>query len=712
MRSDLNSVRLDPGQLRSDALSRAREVCERLSLPDGTALAATGSFARGELTPYSDLDLILLHHDVADADDPLSQFSGLWYPAWDSPLHLDAAVRTPVECAELAGVDVRSGLAMLDITHLAGDAALTGQARRGVLARWRSVVNTDLDAVVDAAIRRWHRSGSLITMTRPDLKHGRGGLRDLALLRALGLGNVADVPDLSTEARLLTDVRTLLHARSRRARDILEPEFSVDIADDLGFADRHELIAAVIASGRRIDDALTAALARAKALTRRRSAAAARPVPLALDVVDKHGEVHLARDPDLSDPGLLLRVASVSARHGLPIAEVTLTRLREAAALPGRMPSPVARDFLAVLSSPAHTPRVVGQLDRHGLFARLVPEWDQVRGRLPAEPTHVHSIDIHLLDTVARCAAVRTRVARPDLLLLAALYHDLGKGYGRPHEMVGAEMVARMAARLGMNAADRSRVQTLVAEHTTPAMLVARFDPAGDRARDHLLEACHYDLLTVELLRAHAICDAQSTGPGVYSRSYVHGLEVLTSRAREKLHALPPSKPMVYAPDEIGLRFAGGKLTVYWRGVDEHALHRVLGVLRVKAWAVEALRLVREEDSGAGVVAEIDVRPLTQSRDQAADNTALVMTYRSGLHRTMPPPEPGASYLHWHSGRLVEVRSVDRAGVIGAVLNAVPPVAWARARTPGGTTIITIAFTVDVDRTQVERNVTSALGSR
>lgn len=699
--------RLSPELLRREALARAHEVLGQLQLPAGTALAATGSLARGELTPYSDLDLILLHRD---GDEP--DLADFWYPIWDSPLHLDAAVRTPADCAQLVKEDVRSGLALLDIAHLAGDAELTATTREQVLHRWRRLVVTDIDAVNETAVQRWHRSGSLVTMTRPDLKNGRGGLRDVALVRALGLGNVADVPDLATEEQLLIDVRTLLHARSRRARDVLEVEFAVDIADDLGFADRHELIAAVVEAGRNIDESLTVALASAKSLARRsqRSSVRSVPVPLALDVVDKRGEVHLTRDPNLADPGLLVRVAAVAARHGLPISESTLLRLKRSPPVPERMPSRIARDFLALLSSPAHTPRVVGELDRAGLFTRLVPEWGHVRGRMPKEPSHVHSIDVHLLDTVARCAAVRTRVARPDLLLLAALYHDLGKGYGRPHEMVGAEFVARMSARLGMNTSDRSRVQTLVAEHTTPARLIARMDPGGDEARDLLLDACHYDLLTVELLGVHAECDARSTGPGVYSRSVAHGLATLMGRAREALTALPPSRPLVYAPAEIGVRRSSAGLTVFWHGAEARGINRVLALLRVKAWAVESLRLV--QSPGGGAVAEIDVRPLTEHFDEAADNRALVMAYRSNKQWTMPQPEPGASNLHWHSGRLLEVRSVDRAGVIGAVLNAAPPVAWVRARTPGGTTIVTVAFAADVDRTEVERNVTSALGSR
>lgn len=99
-------------------------------------------------------------------------------------------------------------------------------------------------------------------------------------------------------------------------------------------------------------------------------------------------------------------------------------------------------------------------MDKFGLWERYVPEWNRIRGVLPRERNHSHTIDFHSVETVERCAQVRTTVGRPDLLLLGALFHDIGKGYGRPHEQVGAEMVTRMAQKLGLNLPDRMRVQT------------------------------------------------------------------------------------------------------------------------------------------------------------------------------------------------------------------------------------------------------------
>lgn len=393
-----------------------------LPVPPGCALVATGSLARRELAPHSDLDLLLLHPAGVEPD-----VEKLWYPLWDSGYRIDHAVRTPEECAGMMSADSTAALALLEMRHLAGDAALTARTRELVLREWRVEIHRNFDALVGTAIARWRRAGSVVTMTHPDLKNGRGGLRDLDLLRALALAQLCDVPPLQAERRLLLDVRALLHTHARRRRDVLDPEFATDIAADLGMTDRHELSAEVAAAARRIDAAVTTALAASRAALGSR--ARGRRRPLDVDVVASGAEITLSRRPDLSDPALLLRVAAASARTGLPVSPHTWQRLRDLPDLPAVYTAAAAEDFFELL---AH-PEVVNDLDHHGLWTRLVPEWEHIRGRMPRERTHIHTIDQHSLVTVANCAAVGVSVARPDLLFLAALFHDIGKGYGRPH---------------------------------------------------------------------------------------------------------------------------------------------------------------------------------------------------------------------------------------------------------------------------------------
>lgn len=164
----------NPAQLRQDTEKEVLALLGSLVLPAGTALAATGSLARSELTPYSDLDLILIHPPGATPDG----VEDLWYPIWDAKKRLDYSVRTPDECVAMISADSTAALAMLDLRFIAGDEDLCAKTRRRIVEKWRQELNKNFDAVVDTAIARWRRSGPVVAMTRPDLKHGRGGLRD------------------------------------------------------------------------------------------------------------------------------------------------------------------------------------------------------------------------------------------------------------------------------------------------------------------------------------------------------------------------------------------------------------------------------------------------------------------------------------------------------------------------------------------------------
>ncbi|MDO5668907.1 MAG: [protein-PII] uridylyltransferase [Corynebacterium sp.] len=659
-----------------------------LPVPPGCALVATGSLARGELAPHSDLDLLLLHPEGKQPD-----VEKLWYPLWNSDYRVDHAVRTPAECAGMMSADSTAALALLEMRHLAGDAELSARTREMVLREWRVEIHRNFNALVATAIARWRRSGSVVAMTHPDLKNGRGGLRDLDLIRALALAQLCDEPPLAAERQLLLDVRARLHTHARRRRDILDPEFATDIAADLRLADRHELSRHVAAAARRIDAAVTNALATARGVLGARVRGERRP--LDVDVVDDGGEITLSRHPDLGDPALLLRVAAAAARTGLPVSGHTWARLHEVPDVPEVLPAAAAEDFFALLTRP----EVINDLDAHGLWTRLVPEWEHIRGRMPRERTHIHTIDQHSIVTVAHCAAAGVSVARPDLLMLGALFHDIGKGYGRPHEQVGAEFVARMAARLGLHLPDRSRVQTLVAEHTTIARLAARHDPTADTTLDMLLDAVHYDRDTLDLLEVLTEADAKATGPGVWNSRLESGLRMLVQRARQALDLAAPLRPHIHTPEGVLLRRDGDLVTITARGEDPQGL---LAVLAAKAWKLTAARIV-------GGHAEYDARPTVETLAEL-DEAAFIQAHKSGVHAKAPAPGPAPTWVSWH-GQILEVRTTVRVGAFAALLRVLPEAEWLSMTTPGATMIVQAAFTGPVDRRKVDRDVTRVLGN-
>lgn len=690
-------------QVRQQSVTRALAVVQALALPHGTTLVATGSLARGEMTAHSDIDLILLH----DAAHPPSEeeVSALWYPIWDAKLRLDYAVRTPAGCVEVMKADSTAGLALLDMAFVSGDEELFAATRAQVLKAWRRQLAKNFDQVVDLAIARWRRSGSMVTMTHPDVKHGRGGLRDIELIEALALGNLCDAPDLSPQRNLLLDVRTMLHQHAHRARDVLDPEFAVDVAIDLGFADRYELARALAAAAREVDAALNTALDTARnALPRRGLLRTKARRPIDVDVVESQGRLELARQPNLQDPGLLLRVAAASARTGLPIAEHTWAKLKGLPPLEAPWPEAVASDFLALLSSPEHSAGVITALDEHGLWEPLVPWWAHIRGRMPREPIHIHTIDQHSLVVLGLCASKSVTVARPDLLFLAALFHDMGKGYGRPHEQVGAEMIKEMAAKLRLSAKDTAVVHTLVAQHTLIPQLVRTTDYTSQETLSRLLDALNYDPLTLELLGVLVRADAQGTGPGVWSPTLRHGTEHLVNAARGKVAKVAPEAPVKpdNMPEHLALEaHSEARATVKWRGTGQSELQEVLAVVAAMQWNIERATIHFD----AEITAELQVYNLLGS---GFDQQRFVQVVASKVHTKGPQVEPGMVATLWQAN-VLEVRTPDRIGAFGALLEALPQLKWVAMDNPGATMMVRCELVCGFERAVVERAVAKAL---
>ncbi|MDO4910969.1 MAG: [protein-PII] uridylyltransferase [Corynebacterium sp.] len=684
-----------PSSLSAQLLSEGRTLLESLEIPEGAALAATGSFARGELTPYSDYDLLLLHEQPID-DSAISQ---LWYPIWDAKKRLDYAIRTPKECVDMLGEDISASLAMLDLKFIAGDEALVDKTRSMVFQAWRTIVPKKYNEIADIAISRWRRSGSLVAMTHPNIKHGRGGLRDHELLHALALAHVADEPDLSKERDLLLEVRYRLHEQSRRARDVLDPEFAAAIALDMGYEDRYQLSRAIAGAARDIDRALTQAMQQARAMTQRpRLFNRNSRRPLDVDVVENIGEITFSRNANFADPGLLLRVAAAAVRTGLRVPDSTWKRLGTLPPLLEPWPRNVQADFFAILASPENTAQVIEDMDRFGLWERIVPEWPHIRELLPREPSHINTIDIHTINTVVGCAGDSVKVARPDLLLLAALYHDMGKNYGRPHAEVGAELVAEMAGRMGLGVRDSLIVETLVRHHTILPRL-AYHDL--EEATEQVLNAIHYDVLTLDLLEVLTEHDSLATGPGVWTTNIATAVKRLAANVRARLIRTAPEAPHLHFDGDLSIETTGeDTATIRWAGTGRAAMSRMLAVMAAKEWKVIGLTV------DADMNAQFDVRATMHTR---FDEQNFIQSFKSGVYKEPPAAGAANTATYWFSDTIIEIRTVDRRGAIAALLKVLPELDWARVYNPGDTMVGQFAFHGGVDRAAVEKAVMTAL---
>ncbi|MEW2317406.1 [protein-PII] uridylyltransferase [Streptomyces bauhiniae] len=497
----------------------------------GISLVAVGGYGRGELSPRSDLDLLLLH-DGSDPAAVAALADRLWYPVWDLGISLDHSVRTPAEARKTAGEDLKVQLGLLDARHLVGDLGLTAGLRTAILADWRNQAPKRLPELQELCAERAERHGELRFLLEPDLKEARGGLRDATALRAVAASWLADAPreGLADARRRLLDARDALHLVTGRATDRLALQEQDQVAAELGLLDADTLLRQVYEAARVISYAGDVTwrevnrVLRARAVRPRLRAmlGGGKPVaersPLAEGVVEQDGEAVLARTarPE-RDPVLPLRAAAAAAQAALPLSPHAVRRMAATARpLPTPWPAEAREQLITLLGSGRPTVDVWEALEAEGLITRLLPDWERVRCRPQRNAVHVWTVDRHLIETAVRASALTRRVSRPDLLLVAALLHDIGKGWPGDHSVAGEIIAKDVAARLGFDRADVTVLATLVRHHLLLVETATRRDlddPATVRA---VADAVGSES-TLELLHALTEADALATGPAAWS---------------------------------------------------------------------------------------------------------------------------------------------------------------------------------------------------
>ncbi|MHA5052802.1 [protein-PII] uridylyltransferase [Streptomyces sp. SD15] len=528
----------------------------------GASLVAVGGYGRGELSPRSDLDLLLLH-DGSDSGAVAALADRIWYPVWDLGLALDHSVRTPAEARKTAGEDLKVQLGLLDARHIAGDLGLTAGLRTAVLADWRNQAPKRLPELQELCAERAERQGELQYLLEPDLKEARGGLRDATALRAVAASWLADAPreGLSDARRRLLDVRDALHLTTGRATDRLALQEQDQVAAELGLLDADTLLRQVYEAARVVSYASdvtwreVARVLRSRTVRPRLRAMlggakpAAERSPLAEGVVEMDGEVVLARAarPE-RDPVLPLRAAAAAAQAGLPLSLHAVRRMAATARpLPAPWPAEAREQLVTLLGSGRPTIEVWEALEAEGLITRLLPDWERVRCRPQRNAVHIWTVDRHLIETAVRASELTRRVGRPDLLLVASLLHDIGKGWPGDHSVAG-EIIARdVAARIGFDRTDVAVLATLVRHHLLLIDTATRRDLEDPATVRSVAEAVGSQS-TLELLHALTEADALATGPAAWSSWRGSLVADLVKRVAAVLAGDDPEEPEAAAP--------------------------------------------------------------------------------------------------------------------------------------------------------------------
>jgi [protein-PII] uridylyltransferase len=668
----------------------------------GLALVACGGYGRRELSLQSDIDVVLLHS--GRHDDIGAVADRIWYPIWDEGLKLGHSVRTVKEALALAADDLDTATSLLDARHLAGDRSLTDQLAGKATLQWRKRAKRWLATMARRVRDRQAQAGEVAFLLEPDLKEGRGGLRDVQALRWAQAARTilwdTDGASLDGAYDRLLAVRVELHRRTGRPGDRLLLQEQDAVADSLGYRDADALMRAVAHAARtiawtsddswaRIESSLAGPLGRLR-----------RERPLGGGLVLRDGEIHVAEATDVAgDPAIGLRAAAAAARHGTQLDRQTLARLRAESPPPSEPWSAGTREALVELLL-AGPPAILllEALDQQGLWERYFPEWPSVRSKPQRNAYHRFTVDRHLWEAAAQSAQLAGRVSRPDLLVLAGLLHDIGKGEPGDHVANGVHLVGRIAPRLGLDDRDAAVLVLLCRHHLLLPDVATRRDIDDPATIEAIVGELGGSREVLGLLAALTEADSLATGPAAWSEWKADLVRALVARADHVMVGGEAAEVAQEFPDERQrARLAAGEQAIVTEGdrltvvaADRHGLFaRVAGVLSLhgldvlhaaatteRGWALEVFRVESSFGptfSWTKVVDDVE-RALAGRLAIRARLADRIRTYgsrraRSRGHEAVEPEirfDLGAT----PDATVVEVEAADALGVLYRITSA------------------------------------------
>ena len=494
---------------------------------DDVAIAAVGGFGRGELSPGSDLDILILHRGTLSEEELSSFVNKILYPLWDKKIKVDHSVRTRSEVREAAEADLKVILGLLDIRLVCGSAALVADVQIDALDEWRKNSKRRLPELEKSLLERHQRAGELAYLLEPDLKEARGGLRDITAIRALEKSGAITIPmeRISVAESLLSNVREALHIVSGRDKDKLLFQEQDKVAAHLGFVDADVLMSEVAQAARSVDyllDSTWYRLAHKGKDGAGRFLRKVRSTTLSRDISVANKEVTIDIDADFSlDPTIGLRACAAAAQLGLPMSMDSLERLSVALTsgvteLPNPWPRDARENLISLIGAGPAMVQIFEALDQEEIIFHWIPEWRAVRSLPQRNVLHRHTVDRHMVETAVQAASLTRKVHRPDLLLFSALFHDIGKGTEEDHSERGAALIAPLAQRIGFSEPDIKTIQLLVKHHLLLSATATRRD-LDDPATITAVTDVIPDLQTLELLHALSIADGEATGRAAWT---------------------------------------------------------------------------------------------------------------------------------------------------------------------------------------------------
>ncbi len=531
------------------------------------AVAAVGGYGRGTLAPGSDIDLLFILPG-AQAERTTRVVEFILYLLWDMGFKVGHASRTVEECIKLSRSDMTIRTAILETRYICGHEPLVSELE----ARFEKEIVTSTGPEFIAAKlaerdERHRKSGDTRYLVEPNVKEGKGGLRDLHTLFWISkyyyhVREAVDLVKLGVISRqewqlfqraddFLWAVRCHMHFLTGKAEERLSFDIQREIAQYLGYHDRPGLSAVerfmkhYFLMAKNVGDLtriLCAALEDQQAKDAPGFSAAfsrftnrIRKIPGSVEFVEDRGRIALA-NPDIfkKDPVNLIRFFHVADINGLEFHPDALTRITRSLGLINaeiRENEEANRLFLAILTSKRDPAVILRRMNEAGVLGRFIPEFGKIVSMMQFNMYHHYTVDEHLLRTLAvlssvekgkeaeshpLAAKIMPGIEDRESLYVAVLLHDIAKGRPEDHSTAGARVARKLCPRFGLSPKQTETVAWLIQEHLTLSMVAQTRDLHDHKTITDFSEKVQ-TLERLKMLLILTVCDVRAVGPGVWN---------------------------------------------------------------------------------------------------------------------------------------------------------------------------------------------------
>jgi len=548
--------------------------------PEGLALVGLGGTGRGEMAPFSDLDLMFLTEGSPTAQQERAA-EAMLHLLWDLKLKVGHSVRSTAQLVALAKKDMTVRTAFLEARWLWGDEKLFDAAMR----RFRKeVVSGTAAQFVTAKLaerdERHVKMGDSRYVVEPNVKDGKGGLRDLhalywigkyvhgverpADLVGAGLLTAAEFRRFDRAERFFWSVRCHLHLLAGRAEERLSFDYQRQIADIMNYADRpgksavERFMQFYFLNAKSVGDLTGLFLAQLDEQLGKKGFRFAlptirrRPKRLGGFVLDR-GRISIPSDEYLRvEPVRLLELFAVAAREQLEIHPAAMRAATRDASLidRGARDDPRANSlFMEVLTCINHPELVLRWMNEAGVFGRFVPDFGRVVAQMQFDMYHHYTVDEHSIRAIGLLAAIERgelkqdhpvstaifkQIASRRVLYVAVLLHDIAKGRGGDHSIIGAQIALKLCPRLGLDPAETETVSWLVRYHLLLSSTAFKRDLADPKTIEDFVRQVQSPE-RLRLLLILTVVDIRAVGPGVWNDWKRMLLRTLFEAAEERL---------------------------------------------------------------------------------------------------------------------------------------------------------------------------------